>query len=347
MHLILRNNARFAGKRGGFGSTCTAAFVAALFALATASAARLQAQEAPAARSIVLTIDDLPAGGANGMTGDELVELNRKIVETLRAQKVPAVGFVNERKIYKTGEADARIKALSLWLDYGLELGNHTFGHTSLNHVPLPVWEEEVVRGETVTKMLLYEHHQRLRYFRHPYLDVGSDLQTRRDAEAFLTRRGYRVAPVTMDAWDWMFGGVYDDAHKRGDQALEARLTTEYLDYSSKVFEYDEKLSRTLFNYEPPQILLLHGNWLEADHIGDLIELLRKRGYKFITLEQALEDGAYASPDEFVSDDGTSWLEHWAITRGQPPRGAPVFPQWVLDKSATLPHGAPEPAIYY
>src|SRR5690349_4930884 len=150
-------------------------------------------------RTIAITIDDLPAGGANRMSGEELLALTNKLLATLKAKNVPAIGFVNERKLYKTGEAEARIKTMSLWLDNGFELGNHTFGHTSLNRVPLPVWEEEVIRGETVTKMLLAEHQQKLRYFRHPYLDTGRDLQTRREAEAFLVSRGYRIAPVTMD----------------------------------------------------------------------------------------------------------------------------------------------------
>lgn len=298
-------------------------------------------------RTIAITIDDLPASGANRMSGDELIALTSKLLATLKAKNVPAVGFVNERKLYKTGEADARIKTVSLWLDNGFELGNHTFGHTSLNRVPLPVWEEEVVRGETVTKILLAGHQQKLRYFRHPYLDTGRDLQTRREAEAFLVSRGYRIAPVTMDAWDWMFGGVYDDAHKRDDKALEDKLTAAYLDHTTNVFDYFEKLSRNLFGYEPPQVLLLHGNWLEADHIGDLIELLRKRGYAFVTLDEALSDVAYSAPDEFVGVEGSSWLEHWAITRGQPPRDEPVFPQWVIDKANALPKQPPEPAIFY
>jgi peptidoglycan/xylan/chitin deacetylase (PgdA/CDA1 family) len=298
-------------------------------------------------RMIAITIDDLPAGGANRMSGDELLALTTKLLDTLKTRNVPAVGFVNERKLYKTGEADARIKTLSLWLDKGFELGNHTFGHTSLNRVPLPVWEEEVVRGETVTKMLLAAHQQKLRYFRHPYLDTGRDLQTRREAEAFLVARGYQIAPVTMDAWDWMFGGVYDDAHKRDDKALEDKLLAAYLEHTTNVFDYFEKLSRSLFGYEPPQILLLHGNWLEADHIGDLIDLLRNRGYGFVTLDEALGDGAYSTPDEFVGLEGSSWLEHWAITRGQPPQREPVFPEWVIDRAKALPREPPEPAIFY
>jgi peptidoglycan/xylan/chitin deacetylase (PgdA/CDA1 family) len=116
-------------------------------------------------------------------------------------------------------ESDERIATLALWLDSGFELGNHTFGHASLNNVPLPAWEEDVIRGEVVTKTLLAQHGMKLRYFRHPYLDIRRDLQTRRAAETFLAQRGYQIAPVTLDAWDWMYAGAYDDARKRGDAA--------------------------------------------------------------------------------------------------------------------------------
>jgi hypothetical protein len=154
----------------------------------------------------------------------------------------------------------------------------------------------------------------KLRYFRHPYLDTGRDLETRRHAEAFLVGRGYRIAPVTLDAWDWMYAGVYDDAKKRGDSALQEELAKSYLSYSDQVFEYSEKLSRQIVGYEPKQILLLHANQLEADHIGELLDVMRKRGYRFITLEDALGDQAYSLPDTYVGEEGTG-LDHWAIAR--------------------------------
>jgi hypothetical protein len=92
-----------------------------------------------------------------------------------------------------------------------------------------------------------------------------------------------------------------------------------------------------LMGYEPKQTLLLHASWLEADHIGELLDLLRKRGYKFVTLEEALSDGAYSMPDDYVGE-GTGWLEHWAITRGRPAQHLPVFPQWVIDKANEIHH---------
>jgi len=298
--------------------------------------------QVPPQRGIAITIDDLPAANSN-MPGSEIVEMTTKLLGTLRDQKVPAVGFANERKLYKFGEVDERIKALSMWPEYGFELGNHTFHHTSLNRVTLQEWEEEVVRGETVTSMLLAQHNMKMRYFRHPYLDTGRDLETRRQAEAFLVSRGYRIAPVTMDAWDWMYAGVYEDARKRGDSALQQQLVSSYLSYTGQVFDYYEKFSKGLLGYEPKQIILLHGNWLEADHIGELLDLLRKRGYQFVTLQDALSDAAYSMPDEYVGEEGTSWIDHWAITRGQPPRNTPQFPQWVIDKSKALPHTPAQP----
>ena len=288
-------------------------------------------------RQIAITIDDLPAGAANWMSAAEINQMTAKLLTPLREQKTPAVGFVNEKKLYKTGEVDERIKALSMWLDSGFELGNHTFSHASLNRVGLKAWEEDVIQGETVTRMLLTQHNLKLRYFRHPYLDTGRDLQTRREAEAFLVDRGYRIAPVTLDAWDWMYAGVYDDARKRGDTTLQQQLVSSYLSYTNEVFAYSEKQSKDLIGYEPRQILLLHGNWLEADHIGELLDVIRKRGYRFITLEEALSDQAYSLPDDYIGEEGTGWLDHWAITRGQPPQNAPVFPQWVIDRSKSLP----------
>jgi len=96
---------------------------------------------------------------------------------------------------------------------------------------------------------------------------------------------------------------------------------------------YCEQLSSKTAGYEVKQILLLHGNQLEADHIGDLLDVLRKRGYRFITLEDALSDPAYGMPDTYVGEEGTGWLDHWAITQGKPPQGSPVFPQWAIDRA--------------
>jgi peptidoglycan/xylan/chitin deacetylase (PgdA/CDA1 family) len=287
-------------------------------------------------RQVAITIDDLPAGMADRMPAADITAMTAKLLGTLRDQKIPVVGFVNEKKIYKTGEVDERIKALQMWLDYGFELGNHTFSHASLNQVGLKAWEDDVIQGESVIRILLAPRKLKLRYFRHPYLDTGRDLLTRREAEEFLVERGYRIAPITLDGWDWMFAGLYEDAKKRNDTAQQQQIVKEYLAYHDAVFAYSEQLSVKVVGYEPKQILLLHASNLEADHIGELMDVLRKRGYRFITLEDALGDSAYALPDTYVGEEGSGWLDHWAITQGKIPQGAPAFPQWVIDRTKEL-----------
>ncbi len=287
-------------------------------------------------RQVAVTIDDLPSGMADRLPAADITAMTAKLLGTLRDQKIPVVGFVNEKKLYKPGEVDERIKALGMWLDYGFELGNHTFSHASLNQIELKDWEDDVVRGETVTRMLLAQHKMKLRYFRHPYLDTGRDLLTRRQAEEFLTQRGYRIAPITLDGWDWMFAGLYEDAKKRNDTALQQQIVKEYLAHHDAAIAYAEQASAKVVGYEPRQILLLHASNLEADHIGELLELLRKRGYRFITLGDALSDPAYSLPDNYVGEEGTGWIDHWAISQGKIPQGAPAFPQWVIERTKEL-----------
>jgi peptidoglycan/xylan/chitin deacetylase (PgdA/CDA1 family) len=315
------------------------AFLCMIFAFSIALGNASSRSDVPPDRQVAITIDDLPAAAANSMSSASITEMTAKLLAALTQNKVPAVGFVNEKELYyHWGEVDERIKALNMWLDAGLELGNHTFNHTSLNLAGLQEFEDSVIQGETVTRLLLAQHNKKLRYFRYPYLDTGRDLQTRREAEAFLVARGYRIAPVTLDAWDWNFAGVYADAKQRGDAALQREVVSSYLSYHAEMFAYEEKLSKDLIGYEPKQILLLHASQLEADHIGELLDMMRKRGYRFITLEDALSDSAYSLPDTFVGEGGTGWIEHWAITRGQPPQGSPVFPPSIDERAKALPH---------
>ena len=307
-------------------------FVLALFASCTFAFS----QSPKLDRQVAITIDDLPAGMADRLPAADITAMTTKLLATLRDQKIPVVGFVNEKKLYKTGEVDERIKALQMWLDSGFELGNHTFSHMSLNQRELKDWEDDVVQGESVLRILLSARKMPLRYFRHPYLDTGRDLATRRKAEEFLTQRGYRIAPITLDGWDWAFAGIYEDAKKRNDTELQQRIVKDYLAYHDAVFAFSEQEAVKVVGYEPRQILLLHASNLEADHIGELLDLLRKHGYRFITLGDALEDNAYSLPDTYVGEEGTGWIDHWAISQGKIPRGAPVFPQWVIDKSKEL-----------
>ena len=286
-------------------------------------------------RMVAVTFDDLPATPAgvvdNDMAG--LQELTRKLLTAVRTHSVPAVGFVNEGHLFVDrrgpGDVDRRTGLLRMWLDAGLELGNHTYSHRDLNTTPLDQFQADVLRGETVTRALLKGRAQRLRYFRHPFLHVGSDLKVRRAFEGFLSSHGYTVAPVTVDNDDFVYAAAYAKALRRGNPAAAARIADDYLRYMEQVFTFFEDVSRRVTGREVPQILLLHANSLNADRFDALAQALKQRGYRFVSVAQALEDPVYRSRDEFVGAPSNSWFNHWEITAGRPPVPTPAPPEWI------------------
>jgi hypothetical protein len=125
--------------------------------------------------------------------------------------------------------------------------------------------------------------------------------------------------------------------HEHGYAVAQARLGRDYLRHREETARFYEALSRRLFGREIPQVLLLHANALNAEHLGGLAEMLRDRGYRFVPLAEALADPAYGSRDTFIGPRGRSWLQRWAITRGEPPGQEPLAPAWVAGAARASP----------
>jgi peptidoglycan-N-acetylglucosamine deacetylase len=280
----------------------------------------LAVQAQNARREIAVTIDDLPLNGAQ-FEIKRLQSMTSQLLDGINRHRVPVVGFVNESLLYILGETDARIALLKAWVDAGVELGNHTFSHLGFKEASLPAYQDDFIRGEALSRILMKQKGQRVRYFRHPYLQMGRTLELEQAFGKFIAERGYQIAPVTIDSMDWMFLAAYADARRQGDAKMLRRVSEEYLKYADLAFDFSEKMAMELFGHPIKHILLLHSNELNADNFEGLVTLLKNRGYQFIPLEQALTDPVYRFPDKY---QGTShWLSHWAFSKGKsftPPR---------------------------
>src|SRR5258706_67182 len=110
-------------------------------------------------RRVAITFDDLPEVTASPRPDSDHLAVMRattaRLLLTLRAHRAPAIGFVNEAKLQAGGEIPARIALLRMWLDAGMTLGNHTYSHLNLHDTPLAQYENDVLRGEKVTRPLL------------------------------------------------------------------------------------------------------------------------------------------------------------------------------------------------
>jgi peptidoglycan/xylan/chitin deacetylase (PgdA/CDA1 family) len=275
----------------------------------------MHGQSAPR-RSIAVTIDDLPVVSTRNTIAHRQ-EITKKIIAHIKKEKIPAIGFVNEGKLYAQGKRlDAEIDLLRQWVNAGLELGNHSYSHKSLNAIDLAVYQKDILDGETITKELMQKKGKALRYFRHPYLQTGMTLEVKAGLDKFLEQHKYTIAPVTIDNADWIFARAYDNAFDKGDMDLMKRIGEAYVPYMEQKLDYWERQSVKLFGREIRQTLLIHANFINSDYLDDLAKMLKKRKYDLITLEEALKEEAYRLPDTFTGRGGISWLHRWALDRG-------------------------------
>lgn len=288
---------------------------------------------ASAVREIAITIDDLPTISALGNDLTRASRITDDLLATLTRHRVPAIGFVNEGKLVTDGSLDERrVALLGRWLAAGFELGNHTFSHTDFHLATVSAFEQDVLRGERVTKKLLRAAGRDIRYFRHPFLHTGRSRMARQTLEAFLAKRGYRVAPITVDNYDYLFAAAYDRAGARDDHNEQQKIVSAYVDYMEAVVAYYEQQSMALLGREIRQTLLLHASALNAATFDRLAAMLHGRGYQFVTLDRALEDPAYKSRDEYYGPAGITWLHRWALTEGKRGTffaGEPPVPEWI------------------
>jgi peptidoglycan/xylan/chitin deacetylase (PgdA/CDA1 family) len=246
-------------------------------------------------RQIAVTIDDGPAVGANSDL-ELFLRITNGIRDTFVSEKVPAIMFVNEQQLNVAGQRDDRARVLDAWLQAGLELGNHTYSHKDLKKLELWQYYDEIAKGEVITRPLLKSIGQDLIWFRYPFLSTESG-EKAAAVEAYLKQHDYRIAPVTVDYADYSFASNYARALRAGDNARADEIVGNMMAALDIAFEKSETQSKNLLGYELPLVLLIHCNELNAKNLRLAITAIRKRGYEFVSLDQAMQDPAYHTPN--------------------------------------------------
>jgi peptidoglycan/xylan/chitin deacetylase (PgdA/CDA1 family) len=265
-----------------------------------------------AAEGVALTFDDLPSMGLTRSYA-YADTTTVKLLDGLHRNAIPATGFVNEGKL--DGEdKTARIALLQAWLDAGMDLGNHSFSHLSLNKTLVEAYIADVARGGIITAALLKARGTTLRWYRNPYMETGLTPDTRRRFEDWLATNGYRVAPVTMENSDWIFSAPYDNAILHNEDQDAAWIRRLYLEYTAKAVAWYRQAALSLLGRRPAFVFLLHATRFNADTIDKLAAILRDNDLHPITLDTAMKDPAYGIADTYVGPDGDEWLSPWSLT---------------------------------
>ena len=259
---------------------------------------------------VTFTFDDLPVSGTTDSA--EARAINISILSSLDRHRAPAIGFVIERSVQELANGQ---ELLSLWVKYGQDLGNHTFSHTISDNLTAKEFESGIVAGEASFAPALAPVGKSPRYFRFPQGHTGDNKEKHDAIAEFLIRRGYRVAPCTIDNEDVVYNNAYLRARFSKDKESATRIRAEYLVYTATEIDYYTGLHKQIFGREIPHIIALHVNRLNADVIDQLLELFEQKHYLFKTLDSVLSDPAYDTPDRFLprySKSGPMWGYRWA-----------------------------------
>ncbi|GAC1659772.1 MAG: polysaccharide deacetylase family protein [Acidobacteriaceae bacterium] len=286
-------------------------------------------------REVAITIDDLPvaqtAEGTQQQKYEELLAINKGMLETARKHHAPLIGFVNAKKIEQSASPEGVMQVLAAWTKDGNTLGNHTYSHADLNKLTLEQVEEEIAKGETPVDKLMSEAGIKAEYFRHPFLRTGATPQQQERINEVLKCLGLKIATVTMDDDDWQFNPVYEEMLTKHDEAGAQRVRDAYLAHAKAKITGQAEIARQVFGRDIPHTMLMHADRLNMDMLDAVLKEFERQDYKFVTIAEAQSDAAYRSLEGFLQDGGGTWTFRWAKGLGKKVdwKLDPEPPEWI------------------
>ena len=259
------------------------------------------------AQKIAITIDDLPFSYSRGLSEKGKIEAFDKILQALEKHQVKATMFVTSGNI-----SDSTKVILDKALRAGHQLGNHTHKHLDLNKVSAKIYINDVDSCSMLANDWIDS-----RYFRYSMLHRGNTQEKKDSVYNFLEKNNFIIAPVTIDNDDWMYNRGYSLAMQIGDGKNMDRISKDYLNHMQEATSRYEKMSSQLIGRQIPHILLLHSNAINADYLDKLLSWYSKKGWEFISLDEALKDDFYSIKEDYIGPYGFSQLDRIKESRGE------------------------------
>jgi len=232
-------------------------------------------------REIAITIDDLPFVGSANNDPKKLQREHDRFMEILQAlvdRKVTATGFIIANSIEK-----GQWELLEAFRNAGMELGNHTYSHKSLNSLSAEKYIADVEHADQLLDKIMTTP----KYFRYPYLAESKGVK-REEVHTFLAQHGYTIAPVTIDSKDFKFNSqLFAIPYRLRPQNLN-QLKKRYLAYMWNQTLRAEANAKQRGDDPIKQVLLIHANLLNSHFLGDVIDMYQANGYKIVSLDEIL-----------------------------------------------------------
>lgn len=303
-------------------ATAVRFFLALVLVASAGGASRAQVR----IKHVALTLDNVPAGGKQ-VNLSWTQGYNYSGARALEESRMPLVGFVNEKDLIAPKERDERVAMVGSWLLAGAEMGNGTFSDVPLGQARSVEWfENDVLYGERVIRPLVRDFEDTLRYFRFPRMDLeGVEPAALDSLQDFLDQKGYTPVTATIRFDDEQFNTPYINSKIENDTVLVRYIGEKYIEYFKQVLDHYEYLSQQNFFRQISHILALRCSEINNDMLGYLLYILWEKGYRFITLEEALKDPLYRERLDRRHRGGFFWDYARELPLGDEPVRVPAL----------------------
>ena len=78
------------------------------------------------------------------------------------------------------------------------------------------------------------------------------------------------------------------------------KIRAEFIEYMSKMFDHYEAYSQEMFGRDIAQTMVLTPSLLVGDSFDELFGMIENRGYKFVSMEEALSDRGISNARKFL-----------------------------------------------
>ena len=263
------------------------------------------------AQKIAITFDDLPSNGQLAPS-QTMERVARDVVKILKKRHVPPTyGFINAAKLEGSADGAAGLKAWAA----AEPVGNHTYIHMKLSENTLEDFEKNIAQNEP-TLELLDSPSADWHWFRYPYLVEGETVEKRRAVREYLAKHGYKIAEVTMDWEDYLWNFAASRCLDKHDAKAMQWLHDSYLKTASTYIDFDRALAQQVYGRDINHVLLLHLGAYSTTILPEMFDLLKTKGLKIVTLEEAESDPVYSQDPDVGVKDGGSLTDLMLISKG-------------------------------
>jgi hypothetical protein len=146
------------------------------------------------------------------------------------------------------------------------------------------------------------------RLFRFPYLKEGDTKEKRDGMREILKASNYNMGYVSVDASDWYVDERMKTRLKEDPKAKLDGYRDYYVAHILDRARFYHDLAAKTYGKEIKHTLLVHHSLLNALFLGDVIEALKKDGWKLISAKDAFADPVYQTePDVVPAGESIVW----------------------------------------